>query len=98
MPRYQALIQKHVQSEIDITSRFCAGASAGATATSMTYPLDLMRARMAAHWAAAPKYAEGYQQAFKYGCAWLYFRMRVFAPVRVCVRVRVYPSSPQWWH
>lgn len=32
----------------DVTTRFVAGSAAGATATAMTYPLDLMRARYAA--------------------------------------------------
>lgn len=31
-------------------SQFLAGSAAGATATTLTYPLDLLRARMAAHW------------------------------------------------
>jgi hypothetical protein len=37
-------------------TRFVAGAAAGATATALTYPLDLLRARMAAHWHSEPRY------------------------------------------
>ncbi|CAK0882428.1 unnamed protein product [Prorocentrum cordatum] len=39
-----------------VTARFAAGALAGATSTTLTYPLDLMRARMAAHWDMSPRY------------------------------------------
>lgn len=39
-----------------VTARFIAGAFAGATATTLTYPLDLMRAQMAAHWDMNPRY------------------------------------------
>jgi len=47
-----------------VTARFAAGALAGATSTTLTYPLDLMRARMAAHWDMSPRYPN-YFSAFE---------------------------------
>mmetsp|Transcript_25218 Transcript_25218/g.58024 ORF Transcript_25218/g.58024 Transcript_25218/m.58024 type:complete len:649 (-) Transcript_25218:43-1989(-) len=44
-----------------VSNRFFAGAAAGATATSLTYPLELMRARMAAHWDMQPRYANYFE-------------------------------------
>lgn len=40
----------------NVATRFVAGSCAGTSATLMVYPLDLMRARMAAHWGKDPKY------------------------------------------
>lgn len=41
---------KDVPENSNVFIRFFAGAAAGATGTYLTYPLDLLRARMAAHW------------------------------------------------
>jgi len=45
-------------------SRFLGGSLAGMTGTLVTYPLDLMRTRMAAHWGSTPKYS-GYINALQ---------------------------------
>ena len=39
-----------------LETRFWSGAGAGTVATLATYPLDLLRARVAAHWGVEPKY------------------------------------------
>eukprot|EP00050_Salpingoeca_kvevrii_P021604 m.113113 g.113113 ORF g.113113 m.113113 type:complete len:592 (+) comp9415_c2_seq1:814-2589(+) len=62
--RYQRLITRLFGIEADVTTRFVAGAAAGATSTLFTYPLDLLRARMAAHWDAKPRYTS-YVGAFQ---------------------------------
>jgi len=54
---YYVRFFSHLRGQRDPTARFLAGASAGATATTITYPLDLLRARMAAHWNVKPKYS-----------------------------------------
>eukprot|EP00992_Anisonema_acinus_P000878 TRINITY_DN10315_c0_g1_i1.p1 TRINITY_DN10315_c0_g1~~TRINITY_DN10315_c0_g1_i1.p1 ORF type:complete len:637 (+),score=110.74 TRINITY_DN10315_c0_g1_i1:55-1911(+) len=48
--------------DTDVWGRFLAGAGAGATATLITYPFDLLRVRQAAHWHLHPRYP-GYVKA-----------------------------------
>ena len=45
-------------------TRFAAGAAAGATAVTATYPFDLLRARMAAHWNTSPRYTSCVLKSF----------------------------------
>lgn len=49
----------------DVASRSFAGCAAGAIATCLTYPLDMLRARFGAEWSSNPRYAsysEGVRQ------------------------------------
>ena len=64
--RYHELLRTRVFSDGqgDVTARFLAGSAAGATGTTLTYPMDLIRARTTAHWGVQPKYA-GFTSAFR---------------------------------
>lgn len=44
---YKAYLREALPNSGDVTVRFMAGAAAGMTATAFTYPLDVLRARMA---------------------------------------------------
>lgn len=62
--RYERLLKRHVfHRERDVYSRLLAGSLAGLTATTLTYPLDVVRARMGAFWSTTPRYP-GYFAAF----------------------------------
>ncbi|CAE8596793.1 unnamed protein product, partial [Polarella glacialis] len=59
---YKASLRQNVPGFGDVQVRFVAGAGAGATATMLTYPLDMLRARMAAHCGREAAY-DGYTHA-----------------------------------
>lgn len=61
---YKALLREKLPSQNEITVRFLAGAAAGMTATSVTYPLDVFRARMAVHQGPQAAY-DGYLRALQ---------------------------------
>ena len=54
---YEEVICGCLERQPDVGTRAAAGCSAGATATALTYPLDVLRARFAAEWGATPRYA-----------------------------------------
>ena len=64
--RYQYWLSTQLWGYQNFYTRFIAGAAAGATATTLTYPLDLLRARKAAHWSVRPiGYAEALKAIYK---------------------------------
>merc|ERR1712176_1612615 len=59
---YKSKLRESVPDLDPLYVRFLAGALAGMTATTLTYPFDLFRARMAAHRGAESPY-DGYLRA-----------------------------------
>jgi len=59
---YKRLLRQTVPELGDVPVRFVAGAAAGTSATTLTYPLDMLRARMAAHQSREAMY-DGYGRA-----------------------------------
>ena len=55
--RYHEMLCTAFRCDKNTYTRFTAGAAAGATAVAITYPFDLLRARMAAHWDLSPRYS-----------------------------------------
>jgi len=62
---YKAWLRKAAPELNDPAVRFLAGAGAGMTATSLTYPLDVFRARMAASSAQDAEAFDGYVQGVR---------------------------------
>lgn len=47
---YEKILQQTTSHDHDNLIRFCAGSLAGMTAVTLTYPLDMLRTRIAAEW------------------------------------------------
>ena len=53
---YEEVLCGCLGRQADVITRGASGCAAGATATCLTYPLDVLRARFAAEWASTPRY------------------------------------------